>query len=78
MATINQNIESVDLIFEDIGKAINEMYVKMFQLGPVVLELDEEECCITPPSEYANLIRQIPQNLVLDPSMFTARIEKIE
>ena len=42
---------------------------------PVVFECDvTAEKHATPPSEYAKLIREIPQDLELDPTMYSARI----
>lgn len=74
MATLEQNIEKIRLILEDIGKAINEMYLEGGENPPIILEGD----CLTTPSEYANYIRNIPTNIELDPSMFSARIEIVE
>ena len=78
MATLEQNIESVGEIFQEIGEAINEMYEKVYMEKPVVFECDATiDKHATPPSEYAKLIREIPQDLDLDPTMFSARIGTI-
>lgn len=79
MATLEQNIENVGRIFQEIGEAINEMYENAYMSAPIIFECDENfGKHATPPSEYAKLIRDIPQDVTLDPSMCTARIEKIE
>lgn len=75
MATLEQNIESVGIIFQEIGEAINEMYERAYMEKPVVFECDATaDKHATPPSEYAKLIREIPQDLELDPTMYSARI----
>jgi len=79
MATIEQNIEQVKIIFDEIGKAINEMYAKAYMSEPYISQEDCPDCeKITSPDELADLIRGIPQDLTLDPSMFSARVEIIE
>lgn len=76
MATIEQNVEQVKKIFNNIGNAINEMYARAYMEGPYVSNEDCQDCeDVTSPSELADLIRGIPQNLTLDPAMFSARIE---
>ena len=80
MATLEQNIESVGQILKDIGKAINKKYADAYLEEPIILEcyVDQNgnEIHATPPSEYAKIIRDIPQDLELDTNMFTARTEK--
>ena len=78
MATLEQNIENVGKIFQDIGEAINEMYEKAYMEKPVIFECNATtDQHATPPSEYARLIKEIPQDLELDPTMYSARIGTI-
>lgn len=79
MATLEQNIEKVGQIFQDIGEAINEMYANAYYVPPVILNCKDGDCKdVTPPDKFAELIRQIPQDLSLDPTLFSARIEHVE
>lgn len=78
MATLEQNVESVGRIFKEIGEAINEMYENAYMEKPIKFDCDEDgNTHATPPSDYAQLIRDIPQDLNLDPTLFTARISNI-
>lgn len=79
MATLGQNVEQVRHIFHEIGLAINEMYANAYMDTPYITQEDCPDCeQVTSPDELADLIRGIPQNITLDPNLFTARIEIIE